>query len=44
VIAKHNQRYALGLETYEMGINQFSDLTFEEFLQKFTGAAGMPMP
>lgn len=32
-IDKHNERYARGLETYEMGINQFSDMLPEEFKQ-----------
>jgi cathepsin L len=37
LIANHNQRYAMGLETYEMGINRLADLTYEEILIKFTG-------
>lgn len=32
-IDKHNARYARGLETYEMGINRFSDMLPEEFKQ-----------
>lgn len=28
---KHNRRFVLGLETYEMGMNQFSDLLPKEF-------------
>lgn len=31
LIDAHNERYARGEETFEMGINQFSDLTPEEF-------------
>jgi len=31
VIEKHNVKYAAGLSTYMQGVNQFSDLTFEEF-------------
>jgi Cathepsin propeptide inhibitor domain (I29) len=37
LIAEHNKRYALDLETYTMGINHFSDQTYEEFLQQYTG-------
>lgn len=33
---EHNERYENGEESYTMGINQFSDLTKEEF-QKFIG-------
>ncbi|XP_033150981.1 cathepsin L1-like [Drosophila busckii] len=28
---EHNKRFRAGLETFEMGVNQFSDLTFKEF-------------
>lgn len=31
IIEKHNKRYAQGKTTYTMGINQFADLTEEEF-------------
>ena len=31
VIEKHNLKYEAGLSTYMQGVNQFSDLTFEEF-------------
>ena len=31
VIANHNVKFGAGLSTYKQGINQFSDLTFEEF-------------
>jgi cathepsin L len=37
-IEKHNARHAKGEESYEKGINQFSDLTYEEFSKKLTGA------
>jgi cathepsin L len=37
LIAQHNQRYALGLETYEMGLNHLADLTYEEVVQLYTG-------
>ncbi|KAL7732355.1 hypothetical protein ACLKA6_004339 [Drosophila palustris] len=31
IITRHNQRYAAGNESYEMGVNQFTDLRPEEF-------------
>ncbi|CAH1109596.1 unnamed protein product [Psylliodes chrysocephalus] len=34
IIEEHNARYRAGLETYYMGINQFADLTSEEFSEK----------
>ena len=30
-IEAHNAKFEAGLSTYKQGINQFSDLTFEEF-------------
>jgi len=36
-IEKHNAEHALGLHTFTVGINQFADLTNEEFVQQFTG-------
>lgn len=36
-IEEHNQRHDSGLETYEKGINQFSDLTYEEFAKQYLG-------
>jgi len=40
-IEKHNAEHALGLHTYTVGINQFADLTNEEFVQQFTGFKAM---
>ncbi|ALC40945.1 Cp1, partial [Drosophila busckii] len=31
LINEHNKRFRAGLESFEKGVNQFSDLTFEEF-------------
>jgi hypothetical protein len=31
-VADHNSRYAQGLETYIQKINEFSDVTFDEFI------------
>lgn len=36
-IEEHNKRYAAGEETYEQGINQFSDLTSDELEKHFFG-------
>jgi C1A family cysteine protease len=36
-IEQHNLRHARGLETYTLGINKYSDLTNEEFMEKYTG-------
>ncbi|CAG9854785.1 unnamed protein product [Phyllotreta striolata] len=36
-IEEHNARYQLGLETYYMGVNQFSDMTQREFGQMLRG-------
>jgi cathepsin L len=38
-IADHNLRYSQGHESYTIGANQFSDLSFEEFTSKFTGSS-----
>ena len=35
VIEKHNVKYASGESTYMQGVNQFSDMTFEEFQSTF---------
>ncbi|TPP63783.1 Cathepsin L4 [Fasciola gigantica] len=34
-IQEHNLRHDLGLVTYTLGLNQFTDLTFEEFKAKY---------
>lgn len=36
-INEHNERYDKGQESYTMGINQFTDLTPEEFSESFLG-------
>ncbi|XP_055296468.1 procathepsin L-like [Sitodiplosis mosellana] len=36
-IAEHNKRFDEGLVTYEMGLNGFSDMTFEEFSGIYLG-------
>jgi cathepsin K len=36
-ISQHHQRYALGLETYNMALNHMSDLTYNEVVQQYTG-------
>jgi len=40
-IEKHNAEHALGLHTFTVGVNQFADLTNEEFIKQFTSV--MPM-
>ncbi|KAG5674826.1 hypothetical protein PVAND_004772 [Polypedilum vanderplanki] len=40
-IKKHNKRFQKGLETYELGINQFTDLTRDEFRKLISG---IPLP
>jgi len=40
-VQKHNAEHALGLHTYTVGLNKFSDLTAEEFKQKYLSS--MPM-
>jgi C1A family cysteine protease len=37
-VNNHNIRFAQGLETYQKGINKFSDIPAKEFLEKYTGA------
>lgn len=34
-IENHNKRYEQGLESYKQGVNQFTDLTQEEFASRF---------
>nr|AAA29137.1 cathepsin [Fasciola hepatica] len=34
-IQEHNLRHDLGLVTYKLGLNQFTDMTFEEFKAKY---------
>ncbi|KAL1505320.1 hypothetical protein ABEB36_004912 [Hypothenemus hampei] len=42
-IEEHNARFRQGLVTYEMGVNQFSDLTSEEF-RALLGTKEFPLP
>jgi len=37
LIEKHNEEEKLGLHSYTMGINQFTDLTEEEFTSRYAG-------
>jgi len=37
-VNNHNVRFAQGLETYKKGLNEFSDISPKEFLEKYTGA------
>jgi cathepsin L len=42
-IREHNARYEAGLETFEMGVNQFSDMTLTEYKQFLgLGVRGQP--
>ncbi|VDP96497.1 unnamed protein product [Echinostoma caproni] len=34
-IKQHNLHHDLGLVTYSLGLNQFTDLTFDEFKEKY---------
>lgn len=36
-INEHNARYARGEVTYDMGVNEYSDLHLHEFVEKFNG-------
>lgn len=36
-VDSHNKRFLAGEETYEKGINQFSDMTYEEFAKEYLG-------
>uniref|UniRef100_A0A4W4DMM6 Cathepsin K n=1 Tax=Electrophorus electricus TaxID=8005 RepID=A0A4W4DMM6_ELEEL len=42
IIESHNQEYELGIHTYELGMNQFGDMTVEEMAEKLMGLQ-MPM-
>ncbi|XP_030372115.1 cathepsin L1-like [Scaptodrosophila lebanonensis] len=44
IIAEHNARWAAGKETYEMGINKFSDMTSEEFNRNILGYMNVTDP
>jgi len=37
LIQKHNAEHALGLHTFTLGVNQFADLTNEEFVKTYNG-------
>ena len=37
-VNNHNVRFAQGLETYQKGLNEFSDIPTKEFISKYTGA------
>jgi len=44
-IERHNAQHALGVHTFTVGINEFADLTNEEFVKQYTGfvaADGLP--
>ncbi|XP_019770735.1 crustapain [Dendroctonus ponderosae] len=41
-IKEHNEKFAKGEVTYTQGVNQFADLTPEEFKNRFTGYRGKP--
>lgn len=43
-IADHNRLFKEGLSSYEMGVNQFADLTEEEFLQLMGLDKAIPIP
>jgi len=37
LIQRHNAEHALGLHTYTLGVNQFADLTSDEFVKTYNG-------
>ncbi|XP_013415099.1 cathepsin L1-like [Lingula anatina] len=37
LIAKHNREYDMGLHTYTLGINEYADMSTEEFVQTMNG-------
>jgi len=39
LIEKHNEEEKLGLHSFKMSLNQFADLSKEEFMQHFTGGS-----
>lgn len=36
-IAKHNQRYEMGLVSYKLGINKYADMLHHEFVRTLNG-------
>ncbi|CAF0760663.1 unnamed protein product [Adineta steineri] len=40
IIGEHNLQANLGVYTYRLGMNQYGDLTVNEFVQKYTGFKG----
>jgi len=40
-IRLHNDEFAQGLHTYDMAMNEFGDMPFEEFHAKYTGYKGL---
>ena len=36
-IAKHNQLYEMGKVTYKLGLNKYSDLLHQEFVEAMNG-------
>ena len=41
-IVEHNELFEKGLVTYELGVNEFSDMTFEEFSANYLGFKSAP--
>ncbi|XP_013415047.1 cathepsin L1 [Lingula anatina] len=37
IIAKHNREYDMGIHTFTLGVNEFADMTNEEFVQAMNG-------